>query len=258
MDVVTGGELAVAKASGFPAERLNFHGNNKTPAGTRRSHRLRHRPHHRRLFPRNRPARRGGPRARRGPAGDAPSIAQRGPAHAPAHDDWHSRFQVRFFHRRPGDADKAVRQAMAARNLEVDGLHFHLGSPIFELEPYSQAVRYVLRFAAEMRQKHGLELRHFNPGGGFAIGYVRASPPPPIAEYASEIAQAIREGCDANGLDLPRAYCGAGPGNRGPGRRGRVQDRRDQAHTPASEPTSAWTVAWATTSARRCTTRPIR
>ena len=65
-----------------------------------------------------------------------------------------------------GAAEKAVEQALRADNLEVMGLHFHLGSPIFELEPYSQATDYVLKFAAQMREKHGLRMREFNPGGG--------------------------------------------------------------------------------------------
>ncbi len=202
MDVVTGGELAVAKAAEFPAERLNFHGNNKTRPELEEA--LEYGIGHITVDSFHE-------------IGLLDEVARERDVVQPVmlrvspSVDPHTHLLTttgildsKFgFSIETGDADKAVQQAMAARNLEVDGLHFHLGSPIFELEPYSQAVRYVLRFAAEMREKHGLELRQFNPGGGFAIGYVSPSPPPPIADYASEIAQAIREGCDANGLDLP-------------------------------------------------------
>jgi len=102
-----------------------------------------------------------------------------------------------------GDAEKAVEQAMAREGLNVEGLHFHLGSPIFELEPYSEAIDYVLGFAAQMRDKYGLELKRFSPGGGFAIGYVNDQLPLEMADYAREIATSLREGCDKYGLDEP-------------------------------------------------------
>ncbi|MDP6403558.1 MAG: diaminopimelate decarboxylase, partial [SAR202 cluster bacterium] len=79
-----------------------------------------------------------------------------------------------------GDAANAIRQTLAASNLDLVGVHFHLGSPIFELEPYSIAIDTVLTFIAPFKDE-GLNLREFSPGGGFAIGYVREEPPPRIA-----------------------------------------------------------------------------
>jgi diaminopimelate decarboxylase len=202
MDVVTGGELAVAKATDFPAERLNFHGNNKgrdelTEAvqygigcitldsfaeiellndvagelGVKQPVMLRL----------------------------SPSI------------DPHTHLLTstgildsKFgFSIETGDAEVAVEQALKQENLVVEGLHFHLGSPIFELEPYSEAIDYVLSFAADMREKYGLQLKRFSPGGGFAIGYVADTLPLPLSDYAKEIATAIRKGCDTYGLDEP-------------------------------------------------------
>jgi diaminopimelate decarboxylase len=202
MDVVTGGELAVAAAAGFPPSRMNFHGNNKSrreleealdyglghitidsfyeiglldevarAKGVRQTVMLR----------------------------VSPSI------------DPHTHLLTstgildsKFgFSIETGAADEAVGKAMAAKNLDVAGLHFHLGSPLFELEPYSQAIEYVLKFAAEMGRKYKFKLREFNPGGGMAVGYVREKMPPPITAYAREIASAVRAGCDANGLPEP-------------------------------------------------------
>jgi len=102
-----------------------------------------------------------------------------------------------------GDAEIAVKQALEQDNLDVVGVHFHLGSPIFELEPYSEAIDYVLKFSADMRDKYGLDLKRFSPGGGFAIGYVSDTLPPAMSDYAKEIAVAIRKGCDTYGLDEP-------------------------------------------------------
>ena len=202
MNVVTGGELAVAKAAGFPPERIIFHGNNKGTAELEEAvdygvgrividgegeigllNRI---------------------------AGER-NVTQAVWLRVSPGVDPHthlltttgvldSKFGIPI---ETGQAEDAVRRATAAPNLDLVGLHFHLGSPIFELEPYSAAVHYVLEFAARMRDA-GLELREFSPGGGFAIGYEPESPPPAIAAYARQIAGAVRAGCDAHGLAEPR------------------------------------------------------
>ena len=102
-----------------------------------------------------------------------------------------------------GHAADAVRRALAASNLHLRGLHFHLGSPIFELEPYRVATDLVLRFAAEFREE-GLDLQEFSPGGGFAIAYTRDQKPPSIAEYAETIVGTMTSTCEELGMALPR------------------------------------------------------
>ena len=101
-----------------------------------------------------------------------------------------------------GDAERAVRQALASKNLDLVGLHCHLGSPIFELEPYSIAIDAMLTFAAGFKSE-GLELREFSPGGGFAIGYVTSQLPPPIADYAEVITRTLKARSRDLGLGEP-------------------------------------------------------
>ena len=114
-----------------------------------------------------------------------------------------------------GHAAESVRQTLAAPNLNLLGLHFHLGSPIFELEPYAVATEVVLRFAADLRKApgsrktpgsdvQGLEMQEFSPGGGFAIAYTRDQEPPAIGDYADTIVSALKSNCDALGLPAPR------------------------------------------------------
>jgi len=91
-----------------------------------------------------------------------------------------------------------------APNLDLVGLHFHLGSLIFEFEPYREAIGVVLAFAAEMKQKYGFELRELNVGGGFAVQYTLASPAPPVSAYAETIAPAVIGKCRELKLALPR------------------------------------------------------
>ncbi len=202
MDVVSGGELAVARAAAFPSGKMNFHGNNKTRQELEEA--LDYRVGHITVDSFHEIGLLDDVARKRGVT--QPVMLRVSPSVDP-HTHLLTTTGVldsKFgFSIETGAAEEAVSLALRAGNLEVEGLHFHLGSPIFELEPYSQAIRYVLRFAADMIGRYGLRLRHFNPGGGFAIGYVTQSPPPPISAYAAEIAFAIREGCDANGLELP-------------------------------------------------------
>ena len=83
------------------------------------------------------------------------------------------------------------------------GLHFHLGSPIFELPPYREAVDVVMGFAASLRTE-GLVLDELSPGGGFAIAYTRDQRAPAPDEYARAIVNAVKEGCERHDMPLPR------------------------------------------------------
>ena len=202
LDIVTGGELAFAKAAKFPAERLNFHGNNKD------RHELRDALEYGvgrvtldsfyEIGLLNEVA---------GELGVRQPVLLRVSPSVDPHTHLLTNTGVldsKFgFSIETGAAEDAVKQALEAPSLQVMGLHFHLGSPIFELEPYSQAIDYVLEFAARMRERHGLSLREFNPGGGFAVGYSGDQLPPPVSAYADEIASAVRAGCDKYGLDEP-------------------------------------------------------
>lgn len=202
LDVVTGGELAVALAARFPAEKINFHGNNKIrqeltealEAGigniTIDSF------HEIELL--NEVAGKFG-------------IQQAATLRLSPSVDPHTHrltttgiLDSKFgFSIETGDAERAVEVAMAQPNLNMAGLHFHLGSPIFELEPYRDAIHYVVGFAKQMHDRHSFELREFNAGGGMAIGYVSDKLPPSVDEYACTIANALTEACEAQGLPLP-------------------------------------------------------
>jgi diaminopimelate decarboxylase len=100
--------------------------------------------------------------------------------------------------------DEAVTTALAAPNLSLLGLHFHLGSGIFEIEPYQNAIEVVLNFAAAMKRKHSFELKELDIGGGFAAQYVLETAPPPISAYAELITSTLTGKCRELKLPLPR------------------------------------------------------
>ena len=202
LDVVSGGELAVAQRAGFPLDRVYFHGNNKTPEeltvavaqGIGRVvvdsfHELK-------LLDRI-----------AGEAGKVQDILVRISPGIDPHTHVHTTTGVldsKFgFSIQTGHAAQAIRQALAAPHLKLRGLHFHLGSPIFELEPYQAATDLVLRFAAGFREE-GLELAEFSPGGGFAIAYTRQQQPPSIGQYAETIVSTMKATCRELSLALPQ------------------------------------------------------
>ncbi len=101
-------------------------------------------------------------------------------------------------------AEEAISRAVAADNLSLLGLHFHLGSPIYETEPYEKAVEVVLELAADMKRQHAFELRELDIGGGFAVQYTLDKPAPPVASYAEVIAARISGRCRELAMEPPR------------------------------------------------------
>ena len=90
--------------------------------------------------------------------------------------------------------------ALGSPGLKLVGLHFHLGSPIFELEPYRVAMEKVLTFASGFREE-GFALAEISPGGGFAIAYTRDDQPPPTADYAEAIVSTMLATCRTLGME---------------------------------------------------------
>ena len=207
-DVVSGGEAAVLRAANVSPDRVYFHGNNKAPDELREvvdwgiGHVV--------LDGLDEVALLDGIA---GAAGVVQKVLLRVSPGVDPHTHQHtttgildSKFGVPI---ETGAAEEGVRRAVAAANLDLQGLHFHLGSPIFELEPYSRAIAITLEFASRMREE-GLTLNRFSPGGGFAIAYTEADDPPSPAEYAEVIVGALKQGC--RDYDLPEPQLVVEPG----------------------------------------------
>ncbi|MSQ40227.1 MAG: diaminopimelate decarboxylase [Dehalococcoidia bacterium] len=202
LDVVSGGELALARRVEFPAERIYFHGNNKSVEELRMA--LEYRIGavvvdglgELELLERL--------AAGWGMTQDVMLRVSPGvDPHTHAHTTTgilDSKFGIPI---QTGQAEEAMKAALRSPHLNLVGLHFHLGSPIFELEPYRVAIKVVLEFAASFTRQ-GFQMRAFSPGGGFAIAYLRDTLPPEIGEYAHVITGALREGCERHGLPLPQ------------------------------------------------------
>ena len=200
LDVVSGGELAVAIAGDLPPSQVYFHGNNKTPQELKEAvqqgigrivvdsfHELH-------LLDEI-----------AGELGKTQDILIRVSPGIDPHTHAYTTTGIidsKFgFSIQTGHAATAIREALQTSHLQLKGLHFHLGSPIFELEPYQAATDLVLRFAAEFREE-GWDIQEFSPGGGFAIAYTRDNRPPEISEYAEAITSTLK--ATSADLNLPQ------------------------------------------------------
>ncbi len=202
LDVVSGGELAVAAAVDFPPEDIYFHGNNKSAGELEYAldygigrivvdnfHELR-------LL---------------NDIGGRRRLVQKILLRVSPGVDPHTHVHTttgtldsKFgFSIESGDAAEAVRRAVGAPSLDLIGIHSHLGSPIFELEPFAIGIDTVLTLAADM-VKEGLKLEEFSPGGGFAIGYTRDRLPPEVGAYAEVITSTLKARCADLGIAGPK------------------------------------------------------
>jgi diaminopimelate decarboxylase len=203
LDVVSGGEIALARAAEFPLERAYFHGNNKSRSELEEAMAA------------------GVGRvvidnfqdielldAVGRAAGRRQAVLLRVTPDVDPHTHSHITTGVldsKFgFALAQGQAEAAMVRALDAPGLDVVGVHCHIGSQLFETEPYAAAIDKVLAFAAAMTAKNGLDLREFSPGGGIGLQYLRDEAPPPLSVFADTIATAVKAACERYGLKLPR------------------------------------------------------
>jgi len=203
LDVVSGGELSIAHSVGFPLDKVYFHGNNKTTEelnlaldwGVGRV--VVDNFYELKLL--NKLAKE---------KGTSQNILLRLTPGVDPHTHQYTTtgtIESKFgFPLATGQAEEAVNQALSASNLNLLGFHFHLGSPVSEIQPYELAMEIVLRFAQEMGKKFGFSLGEFDIGGGFAIPYTLDSEVPTIDDYARALTGKLNGLISELGLSRPR------------------------------------------------------
>ena len=102
-----------------------------------------------------------------------------------------------------GDAAAAVARIAAVPELHLRGYHAHVGSQLFDPAATTASIEALLTFGGAMRERHGVEMAHISPGGGFGIAYLDVDQPPDPATWARIVAAAVIEGCAGRGLPLP-------------------------------------------------------
>lgn len=115
-----------------------------------------------------------------------------------------------------GQALDTLRLLMAVPAAEVTGVHAHIGSQIFDLSSYPAAAEKVLDFLVQALDQLGFVAAELSMGGGLGIAYTSDQRPPRPAEFVQVIADAVNEGCSQRGLKLPRLLIEPGRSIAGP------------------------------------------
>ena len=98
---------------------------------------------------------------------------------------------------------KAVEMANKFSNIEFVGFHCHIGSQIFEIEPYRDEVRIMLALIKEVKEKLGCTIKELDLGGGFGIYYGKGDSPKKIEDFCSAILEEAIKVSKELDIELP-------------------------------------------------------
>lgn len=204
VDCVSGGELYTARAAGFPAERIYFHGNNKTDkdikdamdmgVGT---------------FVVDNFDELEAVNAEANARGKVQNILLRITPGIDPHThkaistgNVDSKFGSAIV---TGQAMEIVKHAISLPSVNLTGLHCHIGSQIFDIEPFSSAADIMVRFIAQIKKEcGGYVIRELNLGGGLGVRYTDRDEGIDYANAIRDIAAVVTGYCKEHDIDMPQ------------------------------------------------------
>ena len=220
LDTCSGGELAVAQAAGVPAANLSLHGNNKSAAEITRAITMGvGRIVIDSLDELERVITLAGSLGRTAEVmlRITPGVhASTHEAIATAHEDQKFGLSILADATGTSPALRAVARAIEAKNVNLLGLHAHIGSQIFEAEGFAMVARTMLGLLAQIREIHQVALPELDLGGGYGIAYTSEDHPSTPAKLASQMAEVVAATCQELALDCPRISIEPGRAIAGP------------------------------------------
>ncbi len=202
VDVVSAGEMYTALASGFPPERIYFHGNNKTEDEIRYA--LNNgvgrivADNYTELEMLNKIS---------GELNKQAEILVRIKPGVDAHThdfirtgQIDSKFGVAIEN---GEAEEMLRTILGYDNIKLMGFHCHIGSQIFDLEPFEHTAEIMMNFIGDMKEKYDFEAQELNLGGGFGIKYTDDDTPIDYGEYMKAVSVVVKRVAKERGVRLP-------------------------------------------------------
>ncbi|MFE6891458.1 diaminopimelate decarboxylase [Streptomyces sp. NPDC057694] len=214
LDVCSAGELELAVAAGFPADRIVLHGNAKTPQDLKKA-----------LWYGvgriviDSPSEIARLAAAVGPGGHQKVMVRVVPGiSAGGHDKIRTGTEDQKFGLSLSDgyAQHAIARILDQPQLELTGLHCHLGSQITEIKPYLSAVRRMVGLMARLHEQHGVVLPELDLGGGHGIAYRPGEPVLDLTRLARRVRAELSDACAAAGLPVPRLIIEPGRAIAGP------------------------------------------
>jgi diaminopimelate decarboxylase len=202
LDVVSGGELYTVLKSGFPVEKVYFHGNNKTFEEIEMA--INNNigrfvvDNKEELLTINKIAAEKGKvikisfRIKPGIEAHTHDFVQTGQID--------SKFGVALEN---GEAYEIIKLASNMDNVEVIGVHCHIGSQIFDIAPFELAAKVMLNFISQLKEKLGITIKELNLGGGFGIKYLPKHSPVQYDSYIEAVSKVIISECKKKGIEIP-------------------------------------------------------
>lgn len=102
-----------------------------------------------------------------------------------------------------GQADAAVEYALGKKNIRLDGFHCHIGSQIFDIEPFTDAARIMISYISHIKREFGFTTRILNLGGGFGVKYIESQPNIDVEDFIRQIASFIDREINETGIPRP-------------------------------------------------------
>lgn len=202
LDVVSGGELYTAYKADFPLENVYFHGNNKTvdeiemaielKVGTFVVDNLQE------MEIINEKAKKSG-------------IIQRVLLRVTPGIEAHTHEYIKTgqidskfgFTTLNNELEEVIKTAISLSNIKLAGLHCHIGSQIFELEPYIDAVGIMMSLVNKIKEKFSYEIEELDLGGGFGVYYNEGDEPKEIEEFTKVIIEEAKIKTAEYGIKTP-------------------------------------------------------
>ena len=103
-----------------------------------------------------------------------------------------------------GQAMEITKKALALKNINLCGFHCHVGSQVFDPQPFTDASEIMLEFIADVRDSLGYTAEILNLGGGLGVRYTKDDPEIDYGEKIKEIAEIIGSQCEKLNLPVPK------------------------------------------------------
>lgn len=202
-DCVSGGEIYTALSAGFPAEKIFFHGSNKTrreicealDAGV--GYFVVDNTEELRLLD-----------SLAGEKWRVQKILLRITPGIDPHTHKYvstGRIDSKFGSAIPtGAAEAITAEALKKKNISLEGFHSHIGSQIFDAEPFVREAEVLATFAADMSDRYGCAFSVLNLGGGIGVPYTRYDRRPDRREIIRTMAEALKRVLRGRNKEIPR------------------------------------------------------
>lgn len=102
-----------------------------------------------------------------------------------------------------GDLYEAIEKLSEYKNIKLVGLHAHIGSQIFDIEPFMDEVDIMIDLIKEIKDKFDIDLKEIDLGGGIGVYYTKEDKPKTIKEFCEAIINRAEIKCKEIGIEIP-------------------------------------------------------